>query len=82
EQSRRLLVVLSVLKLFAVRISNDGTNADSIDNDDGVVVVDDENPTSSDEIPLDLSMKMDGNQHDMEQTSIKVSNSKQPISTK
>ncbi|CAF3657842.1 unnamed protein product [Rotaria socialis] len=61
---------------------DDENSNDENSNDDDDDDMDDENPTSSDEIPLDLSMKMDGNQHDMEQTSIKVSNSKQPISTK
>ncbi|CAF5131522.1 unnamed protein product, partial [Rotaria magnacalcarata] len=62
--------------------NNNNNDDDDENSNDDMDDMDDENPTSSDEIPLDLSMKMDGNQHDMEQTSIKLSNSKQPISTK
>ncbi|CAF3504480.1 unnamed protein product [Rotaria sordida] len=59
--------------------NNDENDDDDDDDDDNI---DDENPISSDEIPLDLSMKIDSNQHDIEQTSIKISNNKQQLSTK
>jgi hypothetical protein len=60
--------------------NNDDEDADD-DNDDNENS-DDENPTSSDGIPLDLSMKMDCNHLDIEQTSIIIPNNKQPSSTK
>ncbi|CAF1460559.1 unnamed protein product [Adineta steineri] len=54
----------------------DDDDEDDNENDDDI---DDENPTSSDEAPLDLSMKIDLNHHDIEQisSSSRISNNKQ-----
>lgn len=66
--------------------NNNNNEDDDNDNDDDGNSndddIDDENPRSSDEIPLDLSMKVDSNPHDMEPTLLKISNNKQSISTK
>ena len=77
---------------FPVPIENDAgsdqgnDDDDDDDDDDGDEEneenehddeMDDDNPTSSDETPLDLSMKCDSNHHEMEPVSMRLSNSKQ-----
>jgi hypothetical protein len=60
---------------------NDNDDEDDDDDDDDNDDMNDENPTSSNEIPLDLSMKIDPDHHDIEQTSIRIPNNKQPSSS-
>ncbi|CAF0733169.1 unnamed protein product [Adineta ricciae] len=79
---------------FPVPIENDAGsdqgNDDDDDDDDGDDEneenehddeLDDDNPTSSDETPLDLSMKCDSNHHETEPVSMRLSNNKQQPSS-
>ena len=61
---------------------SENENDDEYDeDDDNGDDFDDDNPTSSDEIPLDLSMKIDSHPSDLDQTSISITPKQPPPSS-